>query len=117
MMEVGRICKKIAGKESGRYCVVTKEESKFVQIYGIEKYKMCKPRRCNKKHLIATKIKIDLNGNSPTEIEKSIKESGILTKLGLKKIKLNKKSRKKLENARKRSAMNKPKKKKNTEKE
>ncbi len=116
MVEVGQVCKKIAGRETGRYCIVIKDEGKFVQISGISKYLMCKNKRCNKKHLIPTKIKIELKGEKQEDIERSLMNSGVIKRLGLEKIKLNKLARKKLENERKRSKMKKPKIKKILEK-
>ncbi|MCK4429351.1 MAG: 50S ribosomal protein L14e, partial [Candidatus Aenigmarchaeota archaeon] len=64
MVEVGQICKKTCGREKGRYCVVVKDEGNFVRISGISKYLMCKDKRCNKKHLHPTNIKIELKGDS-----------------------------------------------------
>jgi len=83
MVEAGQICKKIAGREKGRYGIIVKPlEGSFVEISGAIKYGMCSRRRCNVKHLIITKYKIPLKGEKPKDIEKSISESGILKKLG-----------------------------------
>ena len=83
MIEVGQICKKITGRETGRYCVVIKIEGKFAEISGAKKYGMCKRKRCNLKHLISTKFKIQLKGEKQEDIERSISESGIIKKLSL----------------------------------
>lgn len=83
MIEVGRICKKIAGREKGRYCLVIKLEGKFAEISGAKKYGMCKRKRCNLKHLVPTKFKIHLKGEKQEDLEKSISESGIIKKLSL----------------------------------
>lgn len=83
MMEVGQICKKIAGREKGRYCVVIKVEGKFAEISGVKKYGMCRRKRCNLKHLIPTKFKIQLKGEKQEDIERSILESGVIKKLNL----------------------------------
>ncbi len=83
MVEAGQICRKIAGREKGRYCIVVKQlEGSFVEISGAIKYGMCSRRRCNVKHLIITKYKIPLKGEKQEDIEKSISESGILKRLG-----------------------------------
>ena len=92
MVEVGQICKKIAGREKGRYCVVVKIDGKFAEISGIKKYGMCKRRRCNIKHLNPTKFKIQLKGEKQEEVERSLSESGIIKKLSL--IKERKKAKK-----------------------
>ncbi|MCK4429253.1 MAG: hypothetical protein KAU95_02665, partial [Candidatus Aenigmarchaeota archaeon] len=101
--------------EKGRYCVVVKDEGNFVRISGISKYLMCKDKRCNKKHLHPTNIKIELKGDSQADIEKSLRGGGVITRLGLEKISLNKEKRRKLENEQKVSRKNqKPKTKKKT---
>jgi len=82
-MEPGQICKKIAGKEKGRYCVIFKVEGKLAWITGIKKYKMCRRRKCNLKHLKPTKFKINIDSEKQEDIEKKLYESGIITKLGL----------------------------------
>jgi ribosomal protein L14E/L6E/L27E len=87
MIQVGSICKKLSGREGGRYCVVVSldEKGKFAQISGIAKFGMCKEGRCNTKHLKATQFKINLKSTTQEDIEKSISESGVISKMGLKK--------------------------------
>ncbi len=83
MVEAGQICKKIAGRERGRYCIIVKPlEGSFAEISGAIKYGMCSRRRCNVKHLIITKYKIPLKGEKQEDVEKSISESGIIKRLG-----------------------------------
>ena len=83
MAEAGQICRKIAGRERGRYCIIVKPlEGSFVEISGAIKYGMCSRRRCNIKHLVITKYKIPLKGEKQEDIEKSISESGIFKRLG-----------------------------------
>ena len=83
MVEAGQICKKIAGRERGRYCIIVKPlEGSFAEISGAIKYGMCSRRRCNVKHLIITKYKIPLKGEKQEDVERSISESGILKRLG-----------------------------------
>jgi large subunit ribosomal protein L14e len=87
MIEVGTICKKLSGREGGRYCVVVSldEKGKFAQISGIAKYGMCRAKRCNIKHLKATQFKIQLKSAKQEDIERAISESGVITKMNLKK--------------------------------
>ncbi|MCK4730552.1 MAG: hypothetical protein KAT28_04485 [Candidatus Aenigmarchaeota archaeon] len=83
MVEAGQICRKIAGREKGRYCIIVKPlDGSFAEISGAIKYGMCSRKRCNVKHLIITKYKIPLKGEKQEDIEKSISESGILKRLG-----------------------------------
>jgi large subunit ribosomal protein L14e len=87
MIQAGSICKKLAGKEAGRYCVVVSldEKGRFAQVSGVAKYGMCKSGRCNTKHLKATQFKISLKSAKQEDIERSISESGVITRMGLKK--------------------------------
>jgi len=87
MIQAGSICKKLAGKEAGRYCVVVSldEKGRFAQIAGVAKYGMCKAGRCNTKHLKATQFKINLKSTKQEDIDSSIMESGVINKMGLKK--------------------------------
>jgi large subunit ribosomal protein L14e len=94
-MKVGQICKKIAGREKGRYCVVFKVDGKFAWITGIRKYKMCRRRRCNIKHLKPTRFKIEVESEKQEDIEKKLTSTGIITRLGLLKDKNLKKLKKK----------------------
>lgn len=87
MIEAGTICRKISGREAGRYCIVVSIDEKggFAQVSGVAKFGMCKPRRCNVKHLVATQFRIPLKSTKQEDIERSISESGVITKMGLKK--------------------------------
>ncbi len=71
MIEPGRLCIKIAGREAGRVCVVVKEiDDKFVLIDGF-----VKRRRCNRKHLepLPYKINVKEDESSETIREKILK--------------------------------------------
>ena len=75
MLEVGRVCVKLAGREAGRKAVVVEQIDKnFVLVDS----PWVKRRRCNVKHLepldVVLKIK---KGASKEEIEKALKEAGI----------------------------------------
>lgn len=74
-MEIGRICLKTAGRESGSKCIIVDQiDENFVLIDapGIKR------RRCNVRHLSPTgeilKIK---SGASVEEIEKALKNAKI----------------------------------------
>lgn len=71
MIEVGRVCVKIAGKEAGRKCVIVKIIDKnFVLIDG-----EVKRRRCNIDHLELLPYKIEVSESTPKdEIVKKLKE-------------------------------------------
>jgi large subunit ribosomal protein L14e len=82
-MEVGQICKKTSGREKGRYCIVVKIEGNFAEITGIKKYKMCRRRKCNVKHLKPIKFRIKIDSDKQVDIEKKLSESGFISKFGL----------------------------------
>lgn len=75
MMEVGRVCVKIAGREAGSKCVIVDVIDKnFVVIFGPK----AKKRRCNIKHLEPTDKKIDITPHTPDEeILKKLGDLGI----------------------------------------
>lgn len=70
-MEVGRVCVKIAGKESGRVCVVVEKiDENFVIVDGF-----VKRRRCNIKHLEPLPYKIEVSkDDKKEEIQRKILE-------------------------------------------
>ena len=52
MIEVGRVCVKLSGREAGKICVVTKKIDKtFVEVTGPRNLTGVKRRRCNIMHL------------------------------------------------------------------
>lgn len=72
MMEVGRICVKLSGREAGKKCVIVEKIDKnFVLISG----NGVRRRRCNIRHLepLDEVIKIK-KGASDKEIKKALKE-------------------------------------------
>lgn len=75
MMEVGRVCVKIAGREAGEKCVIVDVLDKnFVVVFGPRVRK----RRCNIAHLEPTDKKIDITPNAPNEeILKKLNDLGI----------------------------------------
>ncbi|MEM5874937.1 MAG: 50S ribosomal protein L14e [Candidatus Aenigmatarchaeota archaeon] len=85
-MEIGRICRKIAGREAGKYCVVLKKiDENFVLVTGPKQITGVKRRKCNITHLQPTEYKIEIKEEaSDEEVAKVMDEQGILTKLNLK---------------------------------
>lgn len=63
MMEVGRVCFKIVGRESGKPCVIIKKlDGNFVLIDGLVRRK-----KCNVKHLEPTIKKVSVSEKSSKE--------------------------------------------------
>lgn len=79
-VEVGRICIKLAGRETGKKCVIIDVMDKsFVLITGPQKATGVKRRRANINHLkpLQEKIKIP-RGASDKEITATLKAAGKL---------------------------------------
>lgn len=80
MIEVGRVCTKIQGRESGKKCIVVDQiEKNFVLVSGPEKISGVKRRRCNVGHLEPQDAKIKIRKRAEDEeIIKVLEESGLL---------------------------------------
>ncbi len=78
-IEVGRICVKIAGRESGRKCVIVDIiDDNFVLVTGPKPLTGVKRRRANIKHLEPTEAKINIKrGADDDEVMKAIEEAGL----------------------------------------
>lgn len=94
MIQIGRVCVKIAGRDAGQYAVVLSEpEKNKVLIDGNVRRK-----KCNLKHLEPTSTMLEVKSNASTEdVHKAMEAAGLKT---------NKKTSKKKEKA----AVSKPKK-------
>ncbi len=79
VIEVGRVCRKIAGREAGRACVVVKViDNNFVEITGPKELTGVRRRRVNIKHLVPLPIKLEISeGASDDEVLNALKETDI----------------------------------------
>ena len=86
MLDVGRICMKIAGREAGCYCVIVdKIDDNFVLITGPKTVTRVKRRKCNIDHIEPTEHRVDINPKADdTSIESLWKSSGLIEKLEIK---------------------------------
>ncbi len=75
MLDIGRVCVKIAGKEAGKKAVIVDLIDKnFVLVDS----PWVKRRRCNIKHLEPLDTVLDIpRGASSEEVEKALKDAGI----------------------------------------
>ncbi len=92
VLEVGRVCMKIAGREAGKYCVIikpagkSKDEKSFVFVTGPKLLTGVKRRKCNIDHLKATEYKLDISENATDDqVIATYEKAGLIIKLGLKK--------------------------------
>lgn len=86
ILEIGRICLKIAGRETGRYCVIVgKEEGDFVMVSGPKAITGVKRRRCNILHLEPLQHRFEIDSKTDdAKLEEIWKKSGLIEKLGIK---------------------------------
>ncbi len=92
VLEVGRVCVKIAGREGGKYCVVTKPAGKeksdksFVFVTGPKLLTGIKRRKANIEHLNPTEYKLEIQEDASDEqVISAYEKAGLVLKLGLKK--------------------------------
>lgn len=92
VLEVGRVCMKIAGREAGKYCVVlkpagkTKSEKSFVFVTGPRLLTGVKRRKSNIDHLKATEYKLEVSEGAADEaVLGAYEKAGLIVRLGLKK--------------------------------
>ncbi len=101
LIEQGRVCMKIAGREAGRYCVVLEVGGEFATVSGPKNITGVKKRKCNVAHLEPFQEVFKVSSGSDEELEKLWKESGLIDKLGIKvqekKVKKEKKPKKRSE--------------------
>jgi len=74
ILSIGRVCKKIKGKDAGKYCAVVNKIGKMVVIDG----KGMKRSKSDIFHLEPMPVTIDITKNDNTEaIVKKLTEAGI----------------------------------------
>ena len=82
-IEVGVICVKITGRETGRRCIIVDIVDKnFVLITGPRKVSGVKRRRVNANHLEPTQAKIDIKrGATDEEVTEALTAAGKLEEM------------------------------------
>ncbi|MEE9564990.1 MAG: 50S ribosomal protein L14e [Candidatus Hydrothermarchaeaceae archaeon] len=71
-MDVGRVCKKITGRETGKTCVIVEKVDKnFVMVDSPH----VRRRRCNIRHLDPLEVTVNIKeGASGKDVEKALKK-------------------------------------------
>jgi large subunit ribosomal protein L14e len=82
-IEVGRICLKLAGRESGKKCIIVEVIDKgFVVVTGPKKVTGVKRRRASINHIAPLKDRIGINrGSSDDEVTKALETAGKLEEM------------------------------------
>ena len=85
-LEIGRVCMKVAGRESGAYCVVLKNPAKsFALVTGPKVLTGIKRRKANISHLEPTQYKVEIAEDaSDDQVVSAWEKSGLVKKFGLK---------------------------------
>lgn len=84
ILEKGRVCLKIAGREAGKYCIVVEPiDESFVMITGPKTITRIKRRKCNITHLEATDKKFNLKTGEDSEVETLWRNSGLIEEFGI----------------------------------
>ena len=83
MIELGRVCLKTAGRETGKCCVVVnKIDDKFVLVTGPKSLTKVKRRRCNVEHLRPLEHRISIKADAKdSEVEQLMKKEKVLQKI------------------------------------
>lgn len=82
LYNVGRVCIKTLGRETGSYCVIVDEmEGRFVVVTGPKHLSNVRRRKCNIRHLepLETVILIE-KGADDDAVEKALGEAGLTDK-------------------------------------
>ena len=82
LYNVGRVCIKTVGRETGSYCVIVDEmEGRFVVVTGPKHLSSVRRRKCNIRHLepLETVIPIE-KGADDKAVEKALGEAGLTEK-------------------------------------
>lgn len=84
ILDAGRVCLKIAGREAGKYCVVVEPGEAFVLVTGPKTVTGIKRRKCNIFHLEPTEHILKISAKSDdSNIESAWKDSGLVEKLNI----------------------------------
>ena len=86
-LEIGRVCMKIAGRESGKYCTVVKKvNAAFVLVSGPRLLTGVKRRKSNIAHVEPLPYLLDIKEDATDEqVIEAFDKAGLITKLKLKK--------------------------------
>ncbi len=81
-IEIGRVCVKTAGKDAGKYCVITKVMDKnFVEITGPKALSGVVEQKTNIIHLEATADKVEIkHGAKDEDVLKAVEKAGFTEK-------------------------------------
>ena len=82
LYNIGRVCVKTVGRETGSYCVIVDEmEGRFVVVTGPKHVSSVRRRKCNIRHLEPLKMEIPIEkGADDSAVEKALEDAGLKEK-------------------------------------
>jgi large subunit ribosomal protein L14e len=82
LYEIGRVCVKTVGRETGSYCVIVDEmEGRFVVVTGPKHVSNVRRRKCNIRHLEPLEMEIPIEkGADDSSVEKALEDAGLKEK-------------------------------------
>ncbi|NHI83032.1 MAG: 50S ribosomal protein L14e [Candidatus Thorarchaeota archaeon] len=82
LYDIGRVCVKTMGRETGCYCVIVDVmEGRFVVVTGPKHISSVRRRKCNIRHLEPLETKIEVGkGADDKAVEKALTDAGLLDK-------------------------------------
>ena len=83
VVEIGRICVKLLGREAGRKCVIVDViDENFVLVTGPKQLTGVRRRRANVNHLEFTPLKIEISrGASDEEVLSALEKAGLIEEM------------------------------------
>ncbi|MHA2600566.1 MAG: 50S ribosomal protein L14e [Candidatus Thorarchaeota archaeon SMTZ1-83] len=82
LYNIGRVCVKTVGRETGSYCVIVDEmEGRFVVVTGPKHVSSVRRRKCNIRHLEPLEMEIPIEkGADDSAVEKALEDAGLKEK-------------------------------------
>jgi large subunit ribosomal protein L14e len=82
-VDIGRVCKKLTGREAGRYCVIIDSvDDTFIMVTGPRSVTGVKRRKCNILHIEPTNDKLEISkGASDETVATALDKSGLTEKV------------------------------------
>ncbi len=82
LYNIGRVCVKTVGRETGGYCVIVDEmEGRFVVVTGPKHVSSVRRRKCNIRHLEPLEMEIPIEkGADDSAVEKALEDAGLKEK-------------------------------------
>jgi large subunit ribosomal protein L14e len=80
LYDIGRVCVKTMGRETGSYCVVVeKKDDNYVVVTGPKSLTGVRRRNCNIRHLEPLELTVQIKGGASDEVVmKALEQAGLV---------------------------------------